>query len=218
MRAVDDARRRANDALRRLPKWAVWAAGLIPLALLVADGVMGHLGVDPVRDIEHRLGRTAIYFLIASLMVTPVLRLAKVNAMRFRRTLGLLAFTYLGLHLVTWVALDMGLLWSQMAKDVVKRPYLMFGMGAGLILLAMALTSANAVIRRMGPRRWRMLHRLVYLAAPLAALHWLWALKVWEAWPLTVAAVILGLLAVRVPAKAWARGLLEAKVPAGSSS
>lgn len=218
MRAVDAARRGANDALRRLPKWTVWAAGLIPLALLVADGVAGSLGVDPVRTIEHRLGRTAIYFLIASLTVTPVLRLAKVNAMRFRRTLGLLAFTYLGLHLVTWVALDMGLLWSQMAKDVVKRPYLMFGMGAGLILLAMALTSANGLIRRMGPRRWRMLHRLVYLAAPLAALHWLWALKVWEAWPLTVAAAILGLLALRVPLRAWTRSLLAIKFPATSRS
>ena len=191
-----------NDALRRLPKAAVWVAGLIPLALLVFDTLVNRLGIDPVRDIEHRLGRTALYFVVASLTVTPLLKYGRVNAIKFRRPLGLLAFTYVAVHVVAWISLDMGFLWTQIAKDVVKRPYLLFGMGAGVILLAMALTSSNGVIRRMGAKRWRMLHRLVYVAAPLAALHWLWALKVWESWPLTVAAVILLLLALRLPIKA----------------
>ena len=78
-----------NRALRHVPVWAVWLAGLIPLALLVWDTVQGHLGVDPVRDIEHRLGRTAIYFLIATLAVTPLLRITRISLMRFRRALGL---------------------------------------------------------------------------------------------------------------------------------
>lgn len=186
-----------NRALRRLPVWAVWLAGLAPLALLIWDTLSGHLGIDPVRDIEHRLGRTAIYFLIATLAVTPLLRLARVNLMRFRQALGLICFTYALCHLLSWVVFDMGFLWTQMLKDVVKRPYLIFGMLAFSMLLALAVTSNRASIRRMG-RNWRRLHRLVYPAAILAAMHWLWALKVWEAWPLTILGAILLLLAQRL--------------------
>lgn len=186
-----------NRALRRLPVWAVWLAGLAPLALLIWDTLSGHLGIDPVRDIEHRLGRTAIYFLIATLAVTPLLRLARVNLMRFRQALGLICFTYALCHLLSWVVFDMGFLWTQMLKDVVKRPYLIFGMLALSMLLALAVTSNRASIRRMG-RNWRRLHRLVYPAAILTAMHWLWALKVWEAWPLTILGAILLLLAQRL--------------------
>lgn len=186
-----------NRALRRLPVWAVWLVGLAPLALLIWDTLSGHLGIDPVRDIEHRLGRTAIYFLIATLAVTPLLRLARVNLMRFRQALGLICFTYALCHLLSWVVFDMGFLWTQMLKDVVKRPYLIFGMLAFSMLLALAVTSNRASIRRMG-RNWRRLHRLVYPAAILTAMHWLWALKVWEAWPLTILGAILLLLAQRL--------------------
>lgn len=186
-----------NRSLRRLPVWAVWLAGLIPLALLVWDTVVGHLGIDPVRDIEHRLGRTAIYFLIATLTVTPLLRLTRVNLMRFRQALGLICFTYALCHLLSWVVFDMGFLWAQMLKDVVKRPYLIFGMLAFTMLLALAVTSNRASIRKMG-KNWRRLHRLIYPAAILAAMHWLWALKVWQTWPLTILAAILLLLAQRL--------------------
>lgn len=186
-----------NLHARRLPEWMVWLAGAIPLVLLVLDTLTGRLGIDPVRDIEHRLGRTALYFLVASLAVTPLLRFARVNLVRLRRALGLLAFSYAALHLGAWLLFDMGLLWSQIARDVVKRPYLVFGMGALVILLLLALTSNAASLRRLGTARWRALHRLVYVAAPLAIMHWLWALKVWEAKPLAWGAVILVLLAVR---------------------
>lgn len=186
-----------NAQARRLPEWAVWLAGALPLALLVADTLLGRLGIDPVRDIEHRLGRTALYFLAASLAVTPLLRFGRVNVVRLRRALGLLAFSYAALHLGAWLVFDMGLLWSQIARDVVKRRYLVFGMGAFTILLLLALTSNAASLRRLGAARWRWLHRLVYAAAPLAVTHWLWALKVWEAKPLAWGAVILALLACR---------------------
>ena len=189
-----------NRALRHVPVWAVWLAGLIPLALLVWDTVQGHLGVDPVRDIEHRLGRTAIYFLIATLAVTPLLRLARVNLMRFRQALGLICFTYLLCHLAAWIAFDMGFLWAQIVKDVIKRPYLIFGMIAFLMLLALAVTSNRWSIRRMGAN-WRRLHRLIYPAAVLGAVHWLWALKVWESWPLMILSVILTLLSLRLLGK-----------------
>lgn len=193
-----------NRWLRKLPVWAVWLAGLIPLALLVWDTLQGHLGVDPVRDIEHRLGRTAIYFLIATLTVTPLLRLARVNLMRFRQALGLICFTYLVCHLAAWVVFDMGLLWAQIVKDVIKRPYLIFGMIGFLMLLALAVTSNRWSIRRMGTA-WRQLHRLIYPAAILAAVHWLWALKVWESWPLMILSVILTLLSLRLLGKSAIR-------------
>lgn len=191
-------RTRLNDLFRRLPVWAVWAAGLIPLALLVWDTFMGGLGIDPIRDIEHRLGRTALYFLIASLCVTPLLRVAGISLMKFRRALGLLAFTYAGLHVLSWLTMDMGFLWAQMARDIIKRPYLLLGMVGFVILLALAVTSNNASIRRMGGQAWRKLHKLVYLAAPLVALHWILALKVFPVTPGFWLVVILALLGLRV--------------------
>ena len=203
-----------NRGLRHLPVWAVWLAGLIPLALLVWDTLQGHLGVDPVRDIEHRLGRTAISFLIATLTVTPLLRLTRVNLVRFRQALGLICFTYLLCHVAAWIAFDMGFLWAQIVKDVIKRPYLIFGMTAFLMLLALAVTSNRFSIRRMGAG-WRRLHRLIYPAAVLAAAHWLWALKLWEAKPLIFLVAILVLLGLRLR---WTRRLRaragRAKAPA----
>lgn len=191
-------KRQLNDTLRRLPVWAVWMGGLIPLCLLVWDIFTGGLGVEPVRDVEHRLGRTALYFLIASLAVTPLLRIAGISLMKFRRALGLLCFTYAGLHLLSWVTMDMAFLWSQMVKDVLKRPYLLFGMSALLLLLPLAITSNNLSIRRMGGQAWRKLHKLVYIAAPLVALHWIWALKTFPVTPGFWLIVILTLLGLRV--------------------
>ena len=208
-----------NGRLRRIPVWAVWLGGLVPLALLVWDTFNGGLGIDPIRDIEHRLGRTALYFLIASLAVTPVLRITGVSFIRFRRALGLLCFTYAGLHVLSWAVMDMALLWGAMARDVVKRPYLIFGMLALVMLVALALTSNRLSIRRMGAG-WRRLHRLIYPAAVLAAMHWLWALKVWESWPLLMLGAILLLLSLRLlgkPSRRPARDLAPPARPAGRS-
>ncbi len=187
-----------NGRLRQIPVGAVWLGGLIPLGLLVWDAVAGGLGVDPIRDIEHRLGRTALYFLIASLAVTPLLRITGLGLVRFRRALGLLCFTYAGLHVLAWAVMDMALMWGAMGRDVVKRPYLVFGMTAFLMLLALAVTSNDASIRRMGAAAWRRLHKLAYVAAPLVALHWIWALKTFPLEPGLWLAAILLLLALRV--------------------
>ena len=188
--------------LRRLPTGVVWALGALPLALLVRDVFAGGLGVDPVRDIEHRLGRTAVYFLIASLCVTPLLRLGRVNLMKFRRPLGLLSASYAGLHLLAWVVLDMGLRWEQALRDIARRPYLTIGMVVLVILAVLAATSSNAAFRRLGARRWGVIHRLVYLAAPLALFHWLLAHKIWPAKPLLILGAVAILLGLRL---VWAR-------------
>ena len=186
-----------NNWLRRVPTWLVWLAGAVPLGLVIADAVTGRLGVDPVRSIEHRLGRTALYLLIASLAVTPVLRLARINAMRHRQALGLLCFAYAACHVASWVLLDMGLLWAQMAQDVIRRPYLLFGMAVILALGALAATSNRLSMRGLGGG-WRRLHRLSYPAVILAGLHWIWSLKVVEPWPAAILAAILLLLASRL--------------------
>ena len=189
---------KANQWLRRVPVWLVWLLSSIPLLLLIWDTVNGGLGIDPVRDIEHRLGRTALYFLIATLCVTPLLRLTRLNLMRFRQALGLITFAYVCCHLLAWAVFDMALLWPQMLRDVVKRPYLIFGMIATLMLLALAVTSNRYSIRGMGAN-WRRLHRLIYPAAILAAVHWLWALKVLELKPVLILSAILLLLFLRFP-------------------
>ncbi|MDS9466885.1 protein-methionine-sulfoxide reductase heme-binding subunit MsrQ [Paracoccus sp. MBLB3053] len=189
---------RLNRWSRQLPVWAVWLVGAVPLGLLIWDTLQGNLGVDPVRDIEHRLGRTALYFLIATLAVTPLLRLTRINLVRLRQALGLICFSYAVLHLSSWIVFDMAFLWAQMLKDVVKRPYLIFGMIAFAMLLLLAVTSNRFSMRRMR-QTWKTLHRLIYPAAILVALHWLWALKLWETKPLAIFASILLLLALRLP-------------------
>lgn len=187
-----------NAGLRRLPRGAVWLGGMIPLGLIVLDGVAGRLGVDPVRMIEHRSGRTALWFLLASLCVTPLRRLAGMNAIRFRRALGLLGFGYALLHVLAWVWLDMGLAWAVLVPDLVLRPFLLVGAVAFVILLALGVTGNDAAIRQLGAARWRALHRWVYLAALLAGLHWILAEKIAGPWPLGTMAAILLILALRL--------------------
>lgn len=190
--------RALNDGLRRVPVPLIWALGAIPFALLVVDTVTNNLGVDPVQAIEHRLGRTALYLLVAGLAVTPLLRLTGLSLMRFRRALGVLCFAYAVAHVLTWVVMDMGLLWGQMGRDIVKRPYLLFGMLSFVAIFALGVTSNNLSIRRMGAGTWRRLHRLVYPAAVLAGMHWLWAVKVNELAPLVWASLIVALLVLRI--------------------
>lgn len=187
-------RHRINAALRRIPVWAVWLAGLIPLALLVGDTLRGNLGVDPIPRIEHRLGRTALYFLVGGLAMTPLMRLAGINLIRFRRAVGLLGFVYICIHIAAWVVLDMGVIWDQMGRDILKRPYLTVGMLGFVLLVPLAVTSNDRAIRRMGVRGWRNLHRLIYIAVPAAGLHYLWVGKLAKPAPLfwmTVTAILL---------------------------
>ena len=197
------------DRLRRLPIWSVWLLGSIPLALLVWDVLVGAVGVDPVRDIEHRLGRTTLYLVLVTLCVNPLLRLGRINLIRLRRPLGLLAFSYGVLHVLAWAVLDMGLLWQQAARDILKRPYLTFGMAGFVILAILAVTSSDSMIRRLGPKPWKAVHRLVYAAVLLGILHWLWAYKLWPPKGLAVGAGAVLLLGLRLPAVSRWLGALK---------
>jgi sulfoxide reductase heme-binding subunit YedZ len=193
-----------NGTARRVPTWVVYAFGLVPLWVLVWGAVADTLGADPVKAIEHRLGELGLQFLLASLAITPLRRVG-LNLVKFRRALGLLAFAYVALHLAAWVVLDMGLRWSEMAADLVKRPYIIVGMIGFVVLVPLAATSWNGAIRRMGPVAWARLHRLAYLAILAGVLHFVLLSKVWTAEVLIYAALALGLLAVRLIPKARPR-------------
>ncbi len=186
-----------NRAGRALPTWVVYAVGVVPFAWLVWAVATGGLGPDPVKAVEHRLGLWALQFLIAGLAITPLRRVG-VQLLRHRRALGLLAFFYALMHFVTWVVLDMALDWGQIVSALWKRPYILIGFAALLAMVPMAATSTNAAIRRMGPRAWGRLHKLMYAVVAAGALHFLLLVKVISAEPVIYAAIVLALLAVRM--------------------
>ena len=189
---------RVNTGLRRLPVWVVYLLGSVPAALLLIGAFTGGLGVDPVKGLEHELGEWGLRFLIASLAVTPLMRVG-LRLIRFRRALGLLGFWYVLAHFAVWVGLDMGLMWSQIAGDLVKRPYIMVGFGALLLLLPLAMTSSDRAVRRLGGQAWRNLHRLAYPAILAGAVHFVMIGKVWTGESLVYLAITLGLLILRLP-------------------
>lgn len=198
-----------NRLARRLPGWAVYLAGALPLAWIIWLTLTNGLGPDPVKEIELRLGELGLQFLLGSLCITP-LRWAGINLMKFRRALGLLAFGYVGLHLAAWVVLDMGLRWSEMAADLMKRWYIIIGMTGFAAMIPLALTSNGAAIRRLGARAWGRLHRLAYVAALAGAVHYVVLVKAWPVEPLLYLGAVLALLAARV----WHRRTRMAPRPA----
>lgn len=208
---------RLNGLARRVPTWVVYVLGLLPLAALVWGAATDALGAEPVKAIEHRLGTLGLQFLLASLAVTPLRRLG-LNLLRFRRALGLLAFGYVCLHLAAWAWLDMGLRWSEIAADLVKRPYVILGMLGFVALLPLAATSTNAAIRRLGPVAWRRLHRLAYIALVAGILHLVLLSKVWSAEVLAYAAIAVLLLAVRMLPRAGTPRAGQPLAPAQESS
>lgn len=183
--------------LARLPGWLVWALGLIPLGWLILDAVTGGLGPEPVRGIQLRLGLTALSFLTGGLAITPLRRFTRLNLVKHRRNVGLLAALYTLLHAAAWAGLDLRDL-GRAGAEIARRPWLMLGMGALVLILPLAVTSFNAAIRWLGPQLWRRLHRLVYPAAVLAGLHYVMLTKTWEPRPVLFLVGIAALLVVRV--------------------
>ena len=183
---------------RRLGHAAVVTGALLPLAALVLGVARGALGANPVETITHETGRWALRLLLATLAVTPLRRFGGLRFVApWRRSLGLLAFLYAMLHFATFLVLDLELDPSRLAEEVAKRPYVTLGFTALLFLTPLAITSTRAWQRRLG-RRWLTLHRLVYGAAGLAVLHFLWLVKVDLAEPLLYAAVLAALLGARL--------------------
>jgi sulfoxide reductase heme-binding subunit YedZ len=186
-----------NARIRRLPEWSVYAAGMVPVPVLLYLAQTGGLGREPIKALEHELGKIALQLFVAVLAVTPLRRHVGLNLLKFRRALGLLCFFYVGLHLLVWLVLDVGIV-AQIWADIIKRPYITIGMAAFALMIPLALTSNNWSLRRLGPR-WNRLHRLTYVAAVLGSVHYLMLVKTIGVEPFASLAVILGLLALRVP-------------------
>lgn len=157
--------------------WALYAVGLMPAAWTFYLGATDQLGADPVKTFELFLGLWTIRFLILTLAVSPVRDLFGWNYLRYRRALGLLTFYYALMHFTVYMVLDQALDLSAVVSDVLKRPFIMFGMAGLALLVPLAATSNNFSIRRLGPN-WVRLHRLVYIVAAAGAVHFALSTKV----------------------------------------
>jgi methionine sulfoxide reductase heme-binding subunit len=179
-------------------KPGVLIGALLPLVSIAARALTGALSANPIAEIENELGLAALILLIASLACTPARRVFGWTwPPRIRRELGLLAFAYVVLHVGVYVFLDQTLDVQAMFEDVVKRPFITVGFGALVLLVPLAVTSTKSSIRRLGFVRWQRLHQLAYVAAGLAAVHFIWRVKIDVSQPVTYAAVLAVLLLVR---------------------
>lgn len=183
----------------RYAKPLLFLALLAPAALLIVRAALDDLGANPIEAITHDTGSLALQCLIGSLAITPLRRLTGWNALiGFRRMVGLFAFFYATLHLFTYVVLDQFFDWPSIVGDLTKRPYIMAGAASIGLMLPLALTSTAGWIRRLGGRTWQRLHRLAYVAAVAAVVHFWWLVKADVSEPAAYAAVLGLLLGLRV--------------------
>jgi sulfoxide reductase heme-binding subunit YedZ len=181
-------------------KVAVWLVCLAPLGLLVYHGFGNNLGPDPTATVTHATGFATLRLLVITLAITPLRRLSPRLAwlVRFRRLLGLFAFFYGCLHLLTYLWLYSGFDVGAMVDDIAKRRYILAGFTAWLLLVPLAATSTNWSIRKLGGKRWQALHRLTYLSAICGVIHYWWIVKSGVRTPITITLVLVVLLLARV--------------------
>jgi sulfoxide reductase heme-binding subunit YedZ len=177
---------------------AIYVFGVVPAVWTFYLGVVDQLGPDPLKTLEHTLGLWALRFLVVGLAITPLRTLGGPNLIYYRRAMGLLAFFYAALHLTVYVVLDQGLDPTAIGQDILKRPYITIGMLAFTLLVPLAITSNNFMIKRLGAGRWQRLHRLVYVAAAAAAIHFVMLVKAWPLEPLVYATLVASLLLFRL--------------------
>ena len=185
-------------------KWikaATFVACLAPLALLVWRGLHHGLGANPIEYITRSTGWWTLAFLLITLTVTPLRRLTNLNwLLRLRRMLGLYAFFYASLHFTTYFWLDQFFDLPAILKDIAKRPFITVGFTAFVLLVPLAATSTNTMVKRLGAQRWQRLHRLVYVIATLGVVHFWWLVKKDVTEPVTFAVLLAVLLGARL---AW---------------
>lgn len=180
-------------------KAAVFMLCLVPLLQLVWGLWNDTLGANPIEYLIRDLGRWALKFLLITLAVTPLRKLTGQHwLMRLRRMLGLFSFFYALLHLSSYLWLDQSLDWIAIAKDIIKRPFITVGMLTFALLLPLAITSTNSMVRRLGGKNWQTLHRLVYVVGVCAVLHFWWLVKLDTTWPMIYAAILAVLLGIRL--------------------
>jgi methionine sulfoxide reductase heme-binding subunit len=201
-------RRLAVILMSRWTKVALFLACLLPLADLFWRGYHHDLSLDPVNFVEHATGDWVLRFLVITLAITPLRKILRLpELIRFRRMLGLFAFFYVCLHFSTWVGVDRYLDWRAMLEDIGKRPFITVGFTGFLLLIPLAITSTAGWIRRLGGKRWQLLHRAIYLTAICGVIHYYWLVKSDVRKPLEYAFLVGVLLAWRL--WAWFSGSRE---------
>lgn len=190
----------------RFNKILIWINSLVPLALLGYDAVRGRLGVNPVEFFLRTTGVLTLLFILVTLSVTPLRKIFGANQLiKYRRVLGLFAFFYGLVHLTTYFVFDRGLSPVSAARDVVQRPFIAFGMAAFLLMVPLAITSTNAMVKRLGGKRWQRLHRLIYVTGTLGVIHFWMIVKSDIFYPAVFALALAVLLSFRVFTRRKAR-------------
>ena len=204
----------SRSRLITIIKVVLFPAALLPQAWLVWKALHNDLGANPVEFITHATGDWAMIFLLSSLAITPLRKLTKFSELiRFRRMLGLFAFFYASIHLLTFAGLDHHFNWAEVVPDVYKRPFVTAGFTAWLLMLPLALTSTTWSIRKLGGKNWQRLHWLVYFSAIAAVVHYWWLVKKDISGPLVYAVILGVLLGYRLVLKFGGRGPGPAVVP-----
>ncbi len=163
--------------MKRFLKPVIFLLALVPFGILIIKIALNDLGPDPAKELSLETGEWALRFLLISLALTPLRTLTKnPEFVRHRRMLGLFSFFYATLHLFVWLTFLLQFRWLDIVEEIIERPYVTVGFASYLVLLALAVTSPKAMVRRLG-RSWKRLHRLVYLAAVLSIVHLLWILR-----------------------------------------
>lgn len=198
--------------VRRVLKPAVFVSALWPLAWLIRGALTGKLGANPVEKITHWTGFTALTFVLLALSISPLQRALGMPALvHLRRMLGVYGFLYACLHFgIYWldqtVLANVGFSAELVLEDVMKRPYITVGFAAFLMLLPLAATSTNGMVKRLGASRWKGLHRLAYFAAAAGVLHYLWKGKMEEDWAVAYGLLLVALLGWRLAVGWFRRG------------
>ncbi|BAU47137.1 sulfite oxidase [Sulfurifustis variabilis] len=183
----------------RIGKPLLFLAALAPFVLLLARIFQDDLGPNPVETLNRYTGDWTLRFLLFTLAVTPLRQLTGWHLLiRFRRMLGLFAFFYACLHFLSWIWIDKVFEWEEIVRDVYKRPFITLGFASFVLLVPLAVTSTNAMVRRLGGRRWRALHRVVYVIAVGGVVHFLWQVKSDIAEPALYALILAALLGYRL--------------------
>jgi methionine sulfoxide reductase heme-binding subunit len=175
--SADGRSRSIKAGIWRWGRHLIFFLALLPFVWMVVGTIQNSLGADPARTLALDSGRWSLRFLLASLAITPCREIFKISALApLRRTLGLFSLFYAFVHLLVYILFLLELRWSEIGSDILERPYITVGFTAFLILAALGATSPKFMVRRLG-RRWKALHRLVYLAVVLAVLHLTWILR-----------------------------------------
>lgn len=201
----------------RYLKPVIFLACLVPAAWLTWRGLHSDLGANPIEAITHATGDWTLRFLLITLSITPLRRLTRQYwLINFRRMLGLFAFFYGTLHLMTYVWLDKFFDVHEMIHDIAKRRFITAGMTGFALMIPLALTSTRWAIRKLGGRRWQALHRLIYFSALAGVIHYIWLVKADLRKPLEYAAILAGLLLARIAiwlsARMKGKGTIPAKI------